>query len=80
MVDKRDWLVKIITFRANANEVAIQYPDQKHNPSGRRQAAKVLFQHACDNCLIYTEEFEPGVVGIFVYKKDEEIIDDEQGE
>jgi hypothetical protein len=69
-INKEDWIVRMVAFTTSADEIAIQYPGKEHNPIGRRQAAKVLFQHACDNCMIFTQEFEPGVVGIYVYEKE----------
>lgn len=74
-MDMSKWVVRMVTFATHAAEVAIQYPGQEDHEIGRRQAAKILFQHACDNCMIFTQEFEPGIVGIYVYKKDEEVED-----
>lgn len=69
-INKADWVVRIVTFRTSASEIGMQYPGKEPVTVGHRQAAKVLLQHAAANCLIYTEEFEPGVVGIYVYEKE----------
>ena len=68
-----NWIFKIIASKQHADRVGIQHAGENLKPIGRKQAAKILFQYACEGkYVIYTERFgsDVEVVGIFVYEKE----------
>ncbi|MCK5017074.1 MAG: hypothetical protein KAS32_08375 [Candidatus Peribacteraceae bacterium] len=75
-IDPNNWVLKIITSPSYGESVGVQRPGGEPVVTGRRQAAKLLLQHACANDMIYTEarktDDDRRIVVIFIYEKLEE--------